>query len=146
MKWEGERESFIWAENQREREHEWRRGQRGRGRSRLSTEQGAQIHASSQDPRIMTWAEGRSLTDWATLVPQDIFLRPILPLKKKMIIWYGNPPKLRFHNSDLNICRICISPFSFMMSLSYRSIISITELSPPKLSNKINKNRGAWVA
>ena len=26
--------------------------------------------AQSQDPRIMTWAEGRHLTDWASQVPQ----------------------------------------------------------------------------
>ena len=39
---------------------------RGRGRSRLLVEQGAQCGARSQDPGIMTWDEGRHLTNWAT--------------------------------------------------------------------------------
>ena len=39
---------------------------RGRGRSRLPTEQGARFGAQSQDPRITTWADGRRLTKWAT--------------------------------------------------------------------------------
>ena len=37
----------------------------GRGKSRLPTEQGAQCGTRFQDPKIMTWAEGRHLTDWA---------------------------------------------------------------------------------
>ena len=41
----------------------------GRGRSILPTEQGARCKAPSQDPRIITWAEGRCLTNWATQVP-----------------------------------------------------------------------------
>ena len=44
---------------------------RGRGRSRLLAEQGAWCRAWSQDPEIMTWAEGRCLPDWATHVPPD---------------------------------------------------------------------------
>ena len=36
---------------------------KGRGRGRLPMEQGAQWRAWSQDPEIMTWAEGRHLTD-----------------------------------------------------------------------------------
>ena len=44
-------------------------------RIRLSTEQGAQHEAWSQDPRIMTWAKGRQLTNWATQAPLDIALR-----------------------------------------------------------------------
>ena len=43
---------------------------RGRERSRLPPEQGAWSGAPSQDPGIMTWAEGRHLTDWATQEPQ----------------------------------------------------------------------------
>ena len=39
---------------------------RGRGGSRLPTEQGARFGAQSQDPRITTWADGRRLTKWAT--------------------------------------------------------------------------------
>ena len=35
----------------------------GRGRSRLSTEQGAQLRALSEHPEIMTGAEGRRLTE-----------------------------------------------------------------------------------
>ena len=43
------------------------RGRRkGRGGSRLLTEQGAWHRAQSQESRIMTWAKGRCLTNWAT--------------------------------------------------------------------------------
>ena len=56
----------------------WERAQAGgrcRGRSRLPTEQGAQCRTRSQDPMIMTWAEGRCLTDCATQAapPQYFF-------------------------------------------------------------------------
>ena len=51
---------FIWQrERQREREH--KQGE-GRGKSRLPTEQGAWCGARSQDPEIMTQAEGSRLT------------------------------------------------------------------------------------
>ena len=36
-----------------------------------SAEQGAQCEALSQDPGIMTWAEGRYFIDWATQAPQE---------------------------------------------------------------------------
>ena len=50
---------------------------RGRGRSRLLDEQGAPHGAWSQNPGIMTRAEGRSLTDWATQAPlASIFWYP----------------------------------------------------------------------
>ena len=45
---------------------------RGRGRSRLPTEQGTQCRAQSQDPGIMTWAEGSCLTNWATHAPPKL--------------------------------------------------------------------------
>ena len=46
------------------REHSRTGGRvRGRGTSRLPSEQGAWYGAQSQDPGIMTWAEGRHLTD-----------------------------------------------------------------------------------
>ena len=41
----------------------------GRGRSRLPAEQRASCGAWSQNPEIMTGAEGRGLTNWATWVP-----------------------------------------------------------------------------
>ena len=49
---------FIW-ETASQRESTSRRNSRGRGNNRLPTEQGAQHGAWSQDPGIMTWAEGR---------------------------------------------------------------------------------------
>ena len=52
-----------------ERERESRSGGRGRGASRLPSEQGARCGAPSQDPEIMTWAQGRRLTNWATQAP-----------------------------------------------------------------------------
>ena len=61
---------FIW-ERKRERKHELGGGNdRGRGRSRFLNEQGAR----SQDPGIMTWAEGRCLTDWSTQAPLFLIL------------------------------------------------------------------------
>ena len=43
---------------------------RGRGRSRFPAEQRAQCGTRSQDPGIMTWAEGSCLTNWATQASQ----------------------------------------------------------------------------
>jgi len=55
---------FIWeraSERARERaQREW---------EKQIAEQGARREALSQDPKIMTWAEDRCLTDWATQVP-----------------------------------------------------------------------------
>ena len=42
---------------------------RGRGRSRLPAEHRVTHETQSQDPGIMTWAEGKRLTDWATQAP-----------------------------------------------------------------------------
>lgn len=47
-----------------ERESTGRESNRGRRRTRLLT------HRGSQDSRIMTWAEGRCLTNWAIQAPQ----------------------------------------------------------------------------
>ena len=47
-----------------------------RGRIRLPTDQGAPCGAWSQDPEIMTWAEGRHFTDWATQETPFFFFRP----------------------------------------------------------------------
>ena len=62
---------FIW---EWEWASEWARervGVRGRGRNRISLEQGAKRRTWPQGPGIMTWAEGRRLTDWATQAPRD---------------------------------------------------------------------------
>ena len=55
---------FIW---------ERRRAGQGRGRSRLSAEQGTQLGTWSQDPGIMTWATGRHFAYWATQLPWILF-------------------------------------------------------------------------
>ena len=55
-------------------ERETRSRGRGRGRSRLSAQQGARCRAQSQDPRTMTWAQGRCLTDLATHAPQGLII------------------------------------------------------------------------
>ena len=66
---------FIWdREKEREREREREREStclegaeaEGEAYSLLPAEQGAQCGAWSQDPEIMTWAEGRCLTNRAT--------------------------------------------------------------------------------
>ena len=54
-----------------EKERAYTQAGRGRGRSRLPTEQGAWCGAQSQGPGIMTWAERRRLTNWATQTPSD---------------------------------------------------------------------------
>ena len=65
---------FIYLrERAHERECERERVQAvGRGKGR-TTKQGAQWRAWSQDPGIMTWAESRRLTDWATQAPSFSF-------------------------------------------------------------------------
>ena len=63
---------------------------RGRGKSRLPTEQGAWHGAWPQDP----WAEGKHLTDWATQVPLK-FTR-FLNIVNKILNWMRNLRKLDF--------------------------------------------------
>ena len=58
----------------RERENRQLGWGRGRGRSTLPAECRAGCGARSQDPEIMTWAEGRRSTDWAQQVPWSQFL------------------------------------------------------------------------
>jgi len=59
---------FIYL-RERVRERESTRGGSGRGRSRLPAESRARRGAPSQDSRMMTWAKGRRLTNWATQAP-----------------------------------------------------------------------------
>ena len=54
-------------------EHEWGRAEGEGVRSRLPIEQRTQCGPGSQDPEIMTWAEGSCLRDWATQVPSKSF-------------------------------------------------------------------------
>ena len=61
---------FIY-QRERNRDSESKVGRRGRSRS--PTEQGARCGAQSQDPAIMTWVEGRSLSGWATRYPKTVF-------------------------------------------------------------------------
>ena len=46
----------------------------GEGEADAPAEQGARRGTWAQDPRIMTWAEGRCFTDWATQVPPQVRL------------------------------------------------------------------------
>ena len=46
----------------------------GQGGADSPAEQGAWHGAGSQDPGIMNWTEGRSLTNWATQAPQKFLL------------------------------------------------------------------------
>ena len=69
----------------REKERTWERdykpgwGIEGEANSPLSREPNA--GAGSQDPKIMTWADGRCLTDWATQA--QLFLFPEKNIKRK---------------------------------------------------------------
>ena len=98
----------------REREGEWAQagGAAGRGRRRLPAEQGARSETQSQDPKIMTPAEGRSLTDWVTQAsPQQNFL------KKKT----QSPEKS--HNFIIWLIGIC-SSFFCMYLAAYSLVVS----------------------
>ena len=56
---------------EKEREAEiMREGERLR--NRLPIEQVARQGTPFRDPKIMTWGEGRCLTDWATQEPPDV--------------------------------------------------------------------------
>ena len=50
---------------------------RGGGRSKLPAEQGARHESPSYDPRIMTWAEGGRLADWATQATPSLVMLKI---------------------------------------------------------------------
>ena len=63
---------FIWHREQAHTAAEWQA--KRESESRLPAEQGAQCGSLFQDPGIMTWAEGRRLTNWATQVPQKWLL------------------------------------------------------------------------
>ena len=63
-------QDFIYLREKRVSEKEHEQGERQREKPTPS-EQGAWRGAPSQDPGIMTWAEGRCLTDWATQVPPE---------------------------------------------------------------------------
>ena len=57
---------FIWERKSMSRG-------RDRRRSRLPAEHGPPCGAWSHDPDILTWAQGRCLTDWITQVPLHLF-------------------------------------------------------------------------
>lgn len=62
--------NFIYLrERERERESTSRQRGWGRVRSRPPTEQGDRFPWDLKDPDILTWAEVKRLTDWATQVP-----------------------------------------------------------------------------
>lgn len=78
----------------RKRERERACTSMGRGRKRRPTEQGAGGGARSQDPRIMTWVEGRCLTHWAPQVsPRAVFLERHL-VRPYSVIKYLQPVRL----------------------------------------------------
>ena len=57
---------------ERERESKCKQGEQQREREKQAPHRaGAQYGAWSQDPVIMTWVDGRGLTNWPTQVPQD---------------------------------------------------------------------------
>ena len=78
----GEITLFIFFLFERERESE--RTSRGAAEEEEEAEQGARCGAPSQVPEIMTQAEGRCLTDWATQVPLEKSLK-----KKKLFMQAG---------------------------------------------------------
>ena len=55
-----------WAQTEGEAERE---GEAEGGEKQASAEREAWYGGRSQDPRIVTWAKGRCLTDWAAQVP-----------------------------------------------------------------------------
>ena len=62
---------------------------RGRGRSRLSTKQGARRGAPSKDPEILTWAKGRCLTTWVNQAPLAFYFQPVFSCFWAFIVVYS---------------------------------------------------------
>ena len=76
---------------------EVRRKVKGRGRNRLLAHQGAQIGVWSQDPGILTWAQGRHFTYWATQVPQKF---PFLFFFKIIYSWETQRYRQRYRQRE----------------------------------------------
>ena len=75
-----------------QKEHEHTNGSnRGKGRSRLSADQGAQCRAWSQHAGIRTWAKGRLSTNWTHLPapyrPHSSFICQSLELTRGFFYW-----------------------------------------------------------
>ena len=54
---------------ERERENAWAGEEAWEREKQTPQEEGARCRAQSQDPGIMTWAQGIYLNDWATQAP-----------------------------------------------------------------------------
>ena len=80
----------------RKRERESTSEGRGRkkGRSRLPAEQTAGCRTWSQDPEIMTWAEGRHWTYWAT---QASLIPTILSIKRIKSHFFKNLAEVKLY-------------------------------------------------
>lgn len=76
---------------------------------------------------------------WMHFIRKKI-LRPVSFLKKKKIIWYGNPPMLLLPNSVLSICSNCSSPLSLWLQLlslyDLHLLVSTTFPTGPVLSSQ----------
>ena len=91
----------------REKEHKQGGEQMGR-RSRLLSEQEPGCGASSQDPGIMTWAEGRPLPNWATQAPQSVLVFKFSDskLRKKFlefILWFTPCPPIHIASHQVSV-------------------------------------------
>ena len=135
---------FIYLrERQRDSKTAWMgRGWR-EGRSSLPTEQGAQCWAQSQDPRIMTWAEGRRLTDWATQVPLNWILNPIQIATVEGEAIYRTRDTAPATYAGIFVCLTIVHPIIFARHLkSFRCTKSgqpgwLSSLPPPLVQGVI---------
>ena len=122
---------------ERERERASRGNSRGKGRrSRCPAEQGALLRAQSQNLGIMTWAEGRCLTAWATQVSPFCELRingytgdawvaqqlsVSLPAQGMVLeSWESSPTSGSLHGACFSLC-LCLC-FSLSVSLMNKEI------------------------
>ena len=74
---------FIWERVwTRERKQKW---EEGKGEAESSQSREPNAGAQFQDPRIMTWAEGKCLTNWPTQHPQTFVFQqtPLLQMEIK---------------------------------------------------------------
>ena len=95
--------SFIW---EREK-HEQGRSKGKRRISRLPIEQRASCWAWSQDPMIMTWAEGRHLNDWATSHPTSCSPLQSAYQEKKKSLFAQISQKVSIFFGFLKFFQIC---------------------------------------
>ena len=105
-------------------ERAWAEG-RGRGRSRFPAGQEAWHWAQSQESKIMTWAKGRCLTNWATQRPLCFKINVILYYFLQCHLYSLIIIKGTKSNQNLLKFRLAKNPNIFMKSTVYPLVVYI---------------------